>query len=105
MAFNITDSNYQELVESGKPFVIDFWAEWCGPCRAITPIIEDLAKEYEGKVTIGKCNVDENNDTAAKFGIRSIPTVIFMKAGGEQADKVVGLTSKDVIKEKVDALL
>ena len=105
MALNITNQTYDELVASGKPFVVDFWAEWCGPCRTIAPIIEELAGEFEGKVAIGKCNVDENDELAAKFSIRSIPTVVFIKGGGEIGDKLVGIASKDVIKEKVSALL
>lgn len=105
MEFHITDSNYEEVAASGKPFVIDFWAEWCGPCRAIAPVIEELADEFEGKVTVCKCNVDENNGLAVKFSVRSIPTVMFFKAGGEMADKQVGAASKDVFKGKIEALL
>lgn len=104
MALNITNENYQELIEGDKPVVIDFWAEWCGPCRMITPIIEELANEYEGQVAIGKCNVDENNDIAVKYSVRSIPTVIFIK-GGEVVDKQVGSAGKDVFKNKVEGLL
>lgn len=104
MALNITEANYEELVATGKPVVIDFWAEWCGPCRAITPIIEELAKEFEDSAVIGKCNVDENNGLSAKFGIRSIPTVIFLK-GGELVDKQVGAAGKDVFKKKLEDVL
>ena len=105
MAKNIDMAAYTELVASGKPFVIDFWAEWCGPCRALGPVIEELAAEYEGKVVIGKCDVDQNNDLAIKFGVRNIPLVVFVKAGGEMQDKLVGASPKDAIKAKIDALL
>ena len=105
MAKNIDMAAYNELVASGKPFVIDFWAEWCGPCRALSPVIEELAAEYEGKVVIGKCDVDQNNDLAIKFGVRNIPLVVFVKAGGEMQDKLVGASPKDAIKAKIDALL
>ncbi|HIZ15909.1 MAG TPA: thioredoxin [Candidatus Tidjanibacter faecipullorum] len=105
MAKNIDMAAYNELVASGKPFVIDFWAEWCGPCRALGPVIEELAAEYEGKVVIGKCDVDQNNDLAIKFGVRNIPLVVFVKAGGEMQDKLVGASPKDAIKAKIDALL
>lgn len=105
MAMNIDLATYEELVASGKPFVIDFWAEWCGPCRMLTPIIEELATEYEGKVVIGKCDVDKNNDLAVKFSVRNIPLVVFIKPGGELGDKLVGAASKDVVKAKVEALL
>ena len=105
MAKNIDMAAYNELVASGKPFVIDFWAEWCGPCLALGPVIEELAAEYEGKVVIGKCDVDQNNDLAIKFGVRNIPLVVFVKAGGEMQDKLVGASPKDAIKAKIDALL
>lgn len=104
MALQITDANFEELLGTGKPMVLDFWAEWCGPCRMVSPIIDELAQEYEGRVTIGKMNVDENNDVVGQFGIRNIPTVIFFK-NGEMVDKIVGATSKDKFKEKVENLL
>ncbi|MGM9760660.1 MAG: thioredoxin [Parabacteroides sp.] len=104
MALQITDANFEELLGAGKPMVLDFWAEWCGPCRMVSPIIDELAQEYEGRVTIGKMNVDENNDVVGQFGIRNIPTVIFFK-NGEMVDKIVGATSKDKFKEKVENLL
>ena len=101
MALQITDANFEELLGTGKPMVLDFWAEWCGPCRMVSPINDELAQEYEGRVTIGKINVDENDDVVGRFGIRNIPTVIFFK-NGEMVDKIVGATSKDKFKEKVE---
>jgi thioredoxin 1 len=103
MALEITTNNLEELIASGKPVVIDFWAEWCGPCRMLTPIIEELAGEYENDVLIGKCNVDDNNEVSMKYGIRNIPTVIFLK-GGEVVDKQVGACSKAALAEKIEKL-
>ncbi len=100
----ITDSNYKELINSGKPVVIDFWATWCGPCRMVGPIIEDLAATYGEQAVIGKCDVDNNSDVTAEFGIRNIPTVIFFK-DGKQVDKQVGSASKSVFEEKLKAIL
>lgn len=104
MALEITDSNYKELLAEGKPVVVDFWAPWCGPCKMVAPIIEELAKEFEGQVIIGKCDVDENSDLPGEFGIRNIPTVLFFK-GGEVVDKQVGAVAKPVFVEKVKKLL
>ncbi|NLI72779.1 MAG: thioredoxin [Bacteroidales bacterium] len=104
MVLEFTDGNIKEAIESGKPVVVDFWAEWCGPCRLIGPIIEELAEEYAGKVEIGKMNVDENVDTPNEYGIRNIPTVLFFK-DGEVVDKQVGASQKAVFKTKIDALL
>lgn len=104
MALEITTSNYKELIESGKPLVIDFWAEWCGPCRMIGPIIEELAEEYAGQVTIGKCDVDSNDELTTQYSVRNIPTVLFIK-GGEVVDKQVGATTKSALEAKVKALL
>ncbi|HRF86018.1 MAG TPA: thioredoxin [Alloprevotella sp.] len=100
----ITDANYASLVEEGLPMVIDFSATWCGPCKKIAPIIEELASEYDGRVIIGKCDVDENDELTSKFGIRNVPTVLFMK-NGEVTDKHVGAAPKSVFVEKIDALL
>lgn len=104
MALQVTDANFNELVNSGKPMVLDFWAEWCGPCRMVSPIIDELAAEYEGRVIIGKMDVDNNNDVVAQFGIRNIPTIIFFK-DGKPVDKQVGAAPKNVLAAKVEALL
>ena len=104
MALEITDSNYEELVAQGKPIVLDFWATWCGPCKKIAPDIEALAEEFEGQVIVGKCDVDENDDLTSRFGVRNIPTVLFIK-NGEVVDKQVGATTKDKFEEKLKALL
>ena len=104
MALEVTDANFEELVNAGKPMVLDFWAEWCGPCRIVSPIIDELATEYEGKVTIGKMDVDNNNDVVAQFGIRNIPTVLFFKEG-KLVDKQVGAAQKSAFVAKIDALL
>ena len=104
MALEVTDAKFEELVNAGKPMVLDFWAEWCGPCRMVSPIIDELATEYEGKVTIGKMDVDNNNDVVAQFGIRNIPTVLFFK-DGKLVDKQVGAAQKSAFVAKIDALL
>lgn len=105
MAVEITDSNFTEVaINSDKPVMIDFWAEWCGPCRMVTPIVEEMAHDYAGKAVVGKVNVDENPDVSAKFGIRNIPTIIFLK-GGQVVDKSVGAVPKNVLTEKMEALL
>jgi len=94
MATQLTDSNFKEKVlDSDKVAVIDFWAEWCGPCKAIGPIIEELSKEYDGKAVVGKVDVDSNPETAMKYGIRNIPTILFIK-GGQVVDKQVGAVPK-----------
>ena len=104
MALEITDSNFQEILAEGKPVVMDFWAPWCGPCKRVGPIIDELATEYEGKVIIGKCDVDENGDVAAEYGIRNIPTVLFFK-NGELVDKQVGSAPKSAYVAKIEAIL
>ncbi|MDR2853975.1 MAG: thioredoxin [Prevotellaceae bacterium] len=104
MAQTFTDSSVKELISSGKPVVIDFWAEWCGPCRTIAPIIEELATEYEGRVEIGKLDVDDNIETPETYGIRNIPTILFFK-NGVLVDKHVGMASKVVLAEKIANLV
>ena len=104
MALEITDSNFQEIMAEGKPIVMDFWAPWCSPCKMVGPIIDELATEYEGKVIIGKCDVDENGDVAAEYGIRNIPTVLFFK-NGELVDKQVGSAPKSAYVAKIEAIL
>ncbi|MFO8053944.1 MAG: thioredoxin [Bacteroidales bacterium] len=105
MVVELTDANFDEIVNNtDKPIVIDLWAEWCGPCKMITPIMEDLDKEYDGKAVITKLNVDDNPKTTGKFGIRNIPTVLFLK-DGEVVDKQVGAVPKQVLAGKLDALL
>lgn len=104
MALQITDSNFKELEAQNKPIVLDFWATWCGPCKKIAPDIEALAEEYEGKVIIGKCDVDENDELTSRFGVRNIPTVLFIK-NGEVVDKQVGAATKAAFEEKIKAML
>lgn len=103
-AIEITDANFEEVINSDQPVLVDFWAEWCGPCKMIGPVVEEIAGDYEGKAVIGKVNVDENPNTSAKFGIRSIPTLLILK-GGEIVDKQVGAVPKAVLTEKIDAQL
>jgi thioredoxin 1 len=105
MALEITDANFEELViNSDKPVMLDFWAVWCGPCRMIAPIVEEMSGEYDGKAVIGKVDVDNNQEVAMKYGIRNIPTVVFVK-NGEVVDKQVGAAPKQVFTSKLDALL
>jgi thioredoxin 1 len=105
MATVINDANYKELLESGKPVVIDFWAPWCGPCRSIAPIVEELATAYEGRAIIGKYNVDDDTDLGVEYGIRNIPTMLFFDKEGKMVDKHVGTITRDALAAKIDALL
>ncbi len=101
----VTDDNFDtEIMDSNIPVLVDFWAEWCGPCRMVTPVVEELANDYKGKVKVAKMNVDENRQTPAKFGIRAIPTLIFFK-GGEVAQTIVGAQPKSHIEEELKKLL
>ena len=100
----VTNDNYKALAAQHKLLVVDFWASWCGPCRAIAPIVEELASEYKGKVAIGKCNVDENRDLTSSFGVRSIPAIYFIK-NGKVVDEQIGYCDKDALKAKIDKLL
>ena len=104
MELNITTENFESLKNGERPLVVDFWATWCGPCRAIAPIIEELAGEYAGKINVGKCDVEENDDIAMEYGIRNIPTILFIK-NGQVVDKFVGATTKAKLQEKFESLL
>ncbi len=105
MALQFTDGNFEDLVlKSDKPVMVDFWAEWCGPCRMVGPVVEELAKEYDGKVVIGKLNVDENAQISMKYGIRSIPTILFFK-DGQLVDRSVGAVPKAMLAQKLQAQL
>jgi thioredoxin 1 len=105
MALELTDANFEEnILKSDKPALVDFWAVWCGPCRMVGPIVEELAKDYEGKAIVGKVDVDNNPEIAQKYGIRNIPTILFIK-DGEVVDKQVGATPKATLAEKIDAML
>ena len=104
MEITVTDNNSKEFFASELPLVLDFWATWCGPCRALSPVVEELAKEYEGKAIVAKCNIDECDDVPMNFGIRSIPTLLFFK-GGQVVDRQVGAAPKAAIVAKLDALL
>jgi thioredoxin 1 len=105
MAIEITDNNFQQLVvDSGKPAMLDFWAEWCGPCRMIAPIVEELAEEYGENIVIGKVDVDNNPEITARYGIRSIPTLLYFK-NGEVVDKQLGAVPRNSIEEKLRSLL
>ena len=105
MALHITSENFAELTQSGKPLVLDFWATWCGPCKRLAPIIEELATEYEGRVNIGKCDVEEDDELAMQFQVSSIPTVVFFNKQGEVFKRLVGLQSKATLVENIEQLL
>ena len=105
MALEITDSNFEETVlKSDKPVMVDFWAAWCGPCRMVGPVIDEISSEYENKAVVGKVDIDSNQEFAAKYGVRNIPTVLLFK-NGEVVDKQVGVAQKNVYTDKIDANL
>lgn len=105
MALEITDANFEEMVmKSDKPVLVDFWAEWCGPCRMVGPVVEEISKDYDGRAVVGKVDVDNNPQISAKFGIRNIPTILFIK-NGQVVDKQVGAVPKSILSGKLDAQL
>ena len=105
MAFQLTDANFQsEVLDKKGITVVDFWAEWCGPCRMVGPVIDELANDYEGKALVAKVDVDENSELSMKYGVRSIPTILILK-DGEVVDKHVGVTTKAALAEKIEAQL
>lgn len=104
MTLQITDATVSDVLQTDKLVLIDFWAEWCGPCKMVGPIIDEIAEEYKDKVVVGKLDVDNNDETTAKYGIRNIPTVLFLK-NGEVVDKVVGAGPKTMFTDKIDKLV
>ena len=105
MALQITDQNFEELLAEGKPMLVDFWATWCGPCKKIGPYIEELAEKYSDQAIIGKVDVDDNDNLAIRFGIRNIPTVLFLDKNGEIVDKQVGAAPKAALEAKLQSVL
>jgi thioredoxin 1 len=105
MAFTFTDENVQEVIASGKPIIIDFWATWCGPCMGMAPLIDELAQEYEGQVVIGKYNIDEESDLSTQYRIMSIPTLLFFKNGERVNIRLAGSQTRETLVQKIDELL
>lgn len=104
MEVTITNDNFQSYLTGSLPLVVDLWAPWCGPCRMVGPVISELANDYDGRIVVGKCDVDENDDVAIDFGVRNIPTILFFK-GGQLVDKTVGAVPQAEIERKIEALL
>jgi len=104
MELEITDQNFDSVVAQGKPVVIDFWATWCGPCKRLAPVIEELAAQYDGKAAVCKCDIEDNTDMTDKFGIMNVPTVVFLK-DGKEVDRIVGIAGKNVYEEKINSML
>ena len=104
MEVKITSENFESYKNGELPLVVDLWATWCGPCKMLGPIISELANDYDGKIVVGKCDVEENNEVAAEFGVRSVPTILFFK-GGQLVDKFVGAANKETLDAKFQALL
>jgi thioredoxin 1 len=104
-ALEVTDANFEDaILNAERPALVDFWAVWCGPCRIVSPIVEEIAAEYDGRLVVGKLDVDSNRDTAVRFGIQAIPTLLLVK-DGEIADRIVGAVDKNSLKTKLDAIL
>ncbi|MCR5679475.1 MAG: thioredoxin [Prevotella sp.] len=104
MELTITSENFESLKNGQMPLVVDFWATWCGPCRMVAPIISEMAEKYDGRIAVGKCDVEDDGDLAEQFGIRNIPTILFFK-NGELVDKIVGAMNKQKFEEKFESLL
>jgi thioredoxin 1 len=104
MAAVISDSNFQETLDSGQLVVVDFWAEWCGPCKMIGPVVEEVAKKYDGKAIVGKMNVDDNSEVPTNFNVRSIPTIVFLK-GGKEVARHVGTITQAALEQKIESYL
>jgi thioredoxin 1 len=100
----VTNSNFSEILSTDQPVLVDFWATWCGPCRMLSPTVDEVAEEYDGRVVVAKCNVDDSDEIAMQYRVRNIPTLIFFK-GGQQVDKLVGLVSKKEITDILDKLI
>lgn len=105
MAFTFTDSNYEEIIATGQPVVIDCWATWCGPCMAMSPLIDELAAQYEGKVVIGKYNIEDNSDLAMQYRVMSIPTLLFFKDGKKSSIRLAGSQTRETLVSKIEELL